>query len=164
MDGLSHLATDLIEIASVVGKQNNDLGTLASYSQKETSELAEACLIHAGKVRHKKPVAVDGVIDELADSIQSAFVLACETLSIDPLSVMGLLQKKLKHKNEVWMDIIREDHDAVEEMHTIAVANRTSDEAQHSSVEARYPSDDRKQQDAMLDSTCIGGCDVDPTE
>ena len=126
MDGLSHLAHDLIEIGQAVIKQNNDLGTMASYSQRETSELAEACLIHAGKIPHKQPGGVDGVIDELADSIQSAFVLACETLEEDPLSIMGLLQEKLKHKNDVWLDIIREQDEEVDWDRLGAIANQFS--------------------------------------
>lgn len=126
MDGLSHLAHDLVEIGCAVTKQNNDLGTMASYAQKETSELAEACLIHANKIHHKNPIGVDGVIDELADSIQSAFVLACGTLKEDPLNIMGLLQEKLKHKNDVWLDIIREQDYEVDWVCLEAIAKQLS--------------------------------------
>ena len=106
-------------IADFISKQENDLGTMASYAQRETSELAEACLIFAGKIEHKDTVDQAEVISELADSIQSAYVLAAVTLNIPLHELSSKLNTSISDKNDKWIEQIENK----ELSHFVKVAN-----------------------------------------
>lgn len=119
------LKDHLIEIGNVIAKENNDVGTMASYAQRETSELAEACLIHTNRIYHKDSADVNEVIGELADSFQSAFALACASLNLQPETIADLVEDAIGRKNRKWIDIIDEEKDEVnwDRLHSIAKQN-----------------------------------------
>ena len=113
MNDLEHLSLDLVQIAEyVIANQANDIGVMASYTQIEASELAEASLALTERITHKQATE-DDVIGELADVMQSAFVQACVATGIDPINMIGKMQSTLKNKNTKWMCQIQEAQDEV---------------------------------------------------